>query len=231
MRTPTLLLALFSALLLLCFLPFAVTESLPYVELLAYASVVLPIYLSIERKQLELVSLLLVATLTHIVKSTCINFEGVCMSSYSDLQWDTLSRVVTIFSILHLALSASLSKKNLEIAGPVILLTSLIAVFSDIEVVFIVVVVALSLVRIMGSLNQYYVADLVAFLITSGLALVFYNVSEDGERRFFQLLYSLAFAFNGGIRRRQNDSLHFLQLLSTKESGYTLISGQRIDLQ
>ncbi len=230
MKTPTILFAFLSVLLLLSFLPFAVEASLPYIELLSYVSVVLPVYLSIEKKQFELVSLLLVATLSHLVKTACDNFQDVCMSSYTDMQWNTISRILTIYSIIHLGMSASLSRKNLEIAGPVIVLTALLAIFTELEVVFLVVVMALSLVSIMGNLKQYYVADLVAFLATSALALVFYNLNE-GERRFFQILYSLAFAFSAGLRRQQTDQNHFLQLLSTKESGYNLVSGRRVDLE
>lgn len=230
MRTATYIFAAYIVLLLLCFLPYSFSESKGYIELLSYLSVILPLWLTIGKKQFSLVSLLLTSTLCHVVKTTCVQFESLCLESYTTANWDRVTEIITIYSFMHLLFVVALSKQQLDIVLPVLLFTSLLAVFTDLETLFTVVVAAIAVARMMASLSDYYIHDMLGFILSIALSLIFRSVAPDGERRLFQLFYALAFAFSSSVRKTSGEKKHFLMLLNTEESGYSLVNGGRIDL-
>ena len=89
MRVGFLIIIFETALLLLAFLPYAEEDTTRYVELISYLSLILPLYVAIQRKFWNFISLLSLTAVIHIIRDLCGSFDT-CLNKYEDLKWNTL---------------------------------------------------------------------------------------------------------------------------------------------
>ena len=107
-----------TALLLLAFLPYAEEDTTRYIELISYLSLILPLYVAIQRKFWNFISLLSLTAVIHIIRDLCGSFDT-CLNRYEELKWDTLDDYFTLYAIiLHVMAVVAFLDIGLEILLP-----------------------------------------------------------------------------------------------------------------
>lgn len=208
-----------TALLLLAFLPYAEKDTTKYIELVSYLSLILPLYVAIERKFWNFISLLSLTAVIHIVRDLCSMFDT-CLNRYDDLKWDTLDDYFTLYAILHVMAVVAFMNIGLEITLPFLVFITVLATNLEMQAIFTLIIAVMCLTACILRLKDYHLQDLIAFWIIAVIATVlhFQDVS-----RFFIILFSLTFAFATTVHKKNNERYHFLGILDSTQTAYSAI--------
>lgn len=219
-----------TGLLFLAFLPFSAPETAPYIDFLCYVAVILPLWTSLRKGNYQFVSLIAISLVLHMTKDACHLFDS-CLSNYQAAKWDDVEAYFTIYAITHLMFVVAFKTMQVDIAIPVLVLISMVGVNLDIQALFVILIAAVCMVRAVTHLKRYYMQDLIGFVVTVTMCLVFYFMDSG---RFFVIFYALAFGFANTVTKTVGDTHHFLMMIEVDKAGYeaytTTSNNARVDL-
>ena len=223
-----------TALLLLAFLPYAEEDTTRYIELISYLSLILPLYVAIQRKFWNFISLLSLTAVIHIIRDLCGSFDT-CLNRYEELKWDTLDDYFTLYAILHVMAVVAFLDIGLEILLPFLVFITVLATNMEMQGIFTLIVGLLCLTTSILRLKDYHIQDLIAFYLIGGIGLTTHFLDVP---RFFIILFSLTFAFATTVHKKDDQRFHFLGILEAGSTAYTkvpqslnLIKKGRIDIE
>tara|TARA_B100001094_G_scaffold17594_2_gene15148 strand:- start:2135 stop:2851 length:717 start_codon:yes stop_codon:yes gene_type:complete len=220
MRVGFLIIIFETALLLLAFLPYAEEDTTRYVELISYLSLILPLYVAIQRKFWNFISLLSLTAVIHIIRDLCGSFDT-CLNKYEDLKWNTLDDYFTLYAILHVMAVVAFLNVGLEITLPLLVFVTVLSTNMEMQATFTLIIAVVCLTTCILRLKDYHLQDLIAFWIVAGVAITTHFLETP---RFFIILFSLTFAFATSVHKSDDQKYHFLGVLETSSAAYTKVA-------
>ena len=215
-----------TALLLLAFLPYAEEDTTKYVELISYLSLILPLYVAIQRKFWNFISLLSLTAVIHIIRDLCGSFDT-CLNRYEELKWDTLDDYFTLYAILHVMSVVAFLDIGLEILLPFLVFITVLATNMEMQGIFVVIIGLMCLTTSILRLKDYHIQDLIAFYVIGGIGITTHFLDVP---RFFIILFSLTFAFATTVHKKDDQRFHFLGILEAGSAAYSKVPQQSINL-
>ncbi|MAU14050.1 MAG: hypothetical protein CMH46_00735 [Muricauda sp.] len=217
---PLLVLALFVLLLL----PIVAPETETFMNFLAYIAMVLPFLRALAGSKYQFLSLIIVSTVIHMVGDACNELDR-CVAAYDDARWADIDDYFTNYAMTHLLFVVAFNTAAVEIAVPILVFISLLSVNLGFQSLFLILIGLICLVRGILRISEYYLADLIGFVVMFLTASVIFFM--DYEKRFFIFFYALSFAFATTVKRNTN---HFLAFLMPSDPKYKPVEGMREDL-
>lgn len=194
----------------LLFLPLFNDSSSNWILITTYATATVAVYESIIHKQSKFISLIVVTLMIHLVSDSC-KVLSYCVEHYDDADYTLLEQYVTLYGMLHLICYVSFETKQVEIAVPILVFSSLIACNLDYDSLLLMLVGSVCFVVVIITKDKYHIVDLSVFILSIFLASLFYFIKVDkntlinekgnGLKRFFVFFYFIAFTLSTGIKQ------------------------------
>lgn len=194
----------------LLFLPLFNDSSSNWILITTYATATVAVYESIIHKQSKFISLIVVTLMIHLVSDSC-KVLSYCVEHYDDADYTLLEQYVTLYGMLHLICYVSFETKQVEIAVPILVFSSLIACNLDYDSLLLMLVGSICFVVVIITKDKYHIVDLSVFILSIFLASLFYFIKVDkntlinekgnGLKRFFVFFYFIAFTLSTGIKQ------------------------------
>lgn len=204
--------------LLLNLFPLVNEESEKDVYFIAYAIVLLPLYESIIHKKYEFLSLVASTVTVHLITDSC-HIHDMCIASFDKAQFPDLDRFFTLYGLIHLMMFVVLADKTVRIFVPIIVFASFLSIHLEISAIVLVVVGLVHLIVLLQNYKQYYLEDLIVFVLTFVVASLLYFMKEEtrlGEgnavKRWFLFFYFIAFTISTGIKKE--GVIHSMRIFS-----------------
>jgi hypothetical protein len=219
---PMLVLSLF----LLLLLPEVAPETKNFMDFLTYVAMVLPFLRALRGDKYQFLSLIIVSTVIHVVGDAC-NELNRCVAAYDDARWADIDDYFTNYAMTHLLFVVAFDTAAIEIAVPILVFISLLSVNLGFQSLFLILIGLICLVRGILRIKEYYLADLIGFIVTFMAASIIFFMGY--EKRFFIFFYALSFAFATSVKR---SSEHFLAFLAPSKQQYSTVPNyHRVDLK
>ena len=187
-----------------------------YCILIAHLSTLLPAYLLFIEQNYNTLSLVLSATVVQFVSALC-ETNTLCIGLYKDRIANSKD-IFFSFSVLHLFANSVIGKKHLELLQvPLFLVSSITIATKEIQGMILLIGALLALIGILSRISRYHLEDLAAFVISTGIASLFYFWMKN-EKNFISLFvffFSLSFAFTIDISKTAK--AHFLLMLQDRK--------------
>lgn len=222
MLIPLLVLALF----LLLLLPLVSPETETFMNFLVYTAMILPFLRALVSNKYQFLSLIIVSTVIHMVGDACNELER-CVAAYDDARWADIDDYFTNYAMTHLLFVVAFNTAAVEIAVPILVFISLLSVNLGFQSLFLILIGLICLVRGILRISEYYLADLIGFMVMFLTTSVIFFM--EYEKRFFIFFYALSFAFATTVKRKSNHFLSFL-VPSTTAQKYKPVECMREDL-